>query len=71
MNRYLLDMHCKQMGLTDEHIAQLLDINTATYYRKKVGKSDFTRKEMQKIRSVLNLTFLKLSGKRLGLKCDT
>ena len=56
MNRYLLDMHCKQMGLTDEHIAQLLDINTATYYRKKVGKSDFTRKEMQKIRSVLNLT---------------
>ena len=37
MNRYLLDMHCKQMGLTDEHIAQLLDINTATYYRKKVG----------------------------------
>lgn len=36
-------------GLSIEDVAQLLNINVVTLYRKINGESDFYRKEIQKI----------------------
>jgi len=40
-------------GLSMEEVAQLLNINVVTLYRKINGESDFYRKEIQKISSVI------------------
>lgn len=42
-------------GLTMEQVADKMNINTATLYRKMNGESDFTRKEMQLLRNILSL----------------
>lgn len=56
MNVYLLEMKMKQANKTNEEVAKALNIDPATFYRKKKGESDFLRTEIQKIRNVLNLT---------------
>lgn len=56
VNVLLLELKMKQKHLTNEDIAKALNIDPATFYRKKRGYSDFSRTEMQKIRSILNLT---------------
>lgn len=42
-------------GLTTEKVAEKLNINVATLYRKMNGTSDFTRSEIQKLKEILNL----------------
>lgn len=56
MNSLLLDLKIKEKGKTIEYIAKVLGIDPATFYRKKKGISDFTRKEIQIIRFELDLT---------------
>lgn len=56
MNQYLLDAKIKEKGLTNESVAKELHIDPATFYRKKKGESDFTRKEIQILRKILSLT---------------
>lgn len=56
MNALLLEMKAKSQGKNHEYMAKLLHIDPVTYYRKRVGESEFTRKEMQIIRSELNLS---------------
>ena len=56
MDMYLLEMKMKKSGVTNEQLAKLLKIDPATLYRKKVGESDFYRREIQMIRTELNLT---------------
>lgn len=56
MNVFLLEMKMKQAGISVEEISKYLEIDTSTFYRKKVGSSDFSRKEIQKIRSKLHLS---------------
>ena len=56
MNQFLLDAKAKSLGYTNEQMARLLSIDPATYYKKKTGRSEFTRKELQKIRSVLKMS---------------
>lgn len=56
MNEYLLEMHMKNHGLSNEEMARRLCIDPATFYRKKKGISDFTRKELQKMRASLELS---------------
>ena len=40
---------------TIERLASYLGINPATFYRKSIGKSEFTRSEIQQIAKALNL----------------
>ncbi|MDD6467097.1 MAG: helix-turn-helix transcriptional regulator [Erysipelotrichaceae bacterium] len=56
MNPYLLDAKIKQKGLTLDKISSILGIDPATFYRKKKGESDFSRKEIQILRKTLDLT---------------
>lgn len=56
MNAPLLEMKIKENKLTNEKVAALLDIDPATFHRKKKGESDFLRKEIQKIRALLHLS---------------
>ena len=56
MNPLLLDYFMKLRGFTNDDMAEKLNIDPSTWYRKKSGISDFTRKEMQQIRTILSLT---------------
>jgi hypothetical protein len=56
MDYLLLEMKMKQIGITSESMSRVLDIDPATFYRKKRGESDFTRSEIRKIMKELNLT---------------
>lgn len=56
MDVFLLEMRMKQRNKTNESVAAYLGIDPATFYRKKKGDSDFSRKEIQKMRSFLDLT---------------
>ena len=42
-------------GVSAEELADKIGINTITLYRKINGKTEFTRSEMQIIKSVFNL----------------
>lgn len=42
-------------GLTMKQIAETLHISEVTLYRKINGTSDFTRKEIQKLKEILKL----------------
>ena len=54
MNIYLLEM--KMKGKTNEDMARRIGVDPATFYRKKTGRSEFTRSELQAIRSELSLS---------------
>lgn len=56
MNSLLLEMKMKERGKTHEYMANVLDMASSTYYRKRTGESEFTRRELQVIRSELNLS---------------
>lgn len=42
--------------LTMAAVAEYLNVNVATLYRKISGESDFTRSEIQKLRKLLKLS---------------
>lgn len=46
----------RSAGITMETLAEILGINPATLSRKVNGNSDFTRNEMQLIKSRLNVS---------------
>lgn len=56
MNVYLLEMKMKQAGISHEQAARLTNMDPATFYRKKIGESDFYRREIQILRKILNLS---------------
>ena len=56
MNWILLEAKTKEHGLTNEDVANALNIAPTTYYRKKRGETDFYREEIQKIRKKLELS---------------
>lgn len=43
-------------GLTIADVAGQLNINPTTLHRKISGESEFTRKEIQQLRSILNMS---------------
>lgn len=45
----------KEKGVTLQEIADMLDINLVTLYRKMSGESDFYRKEIETIKNNLNI----------------
>ena len=56
MNIYSLEMKMKIKGKTNEDMARRIGVDPATFYRKKTGRSEFTRSELQAIRSELSLS---------------
>lgn len=56
MNKELLRYLCSAQGQSFEILAKALGINLSTFYRKLSGESDFTRNEIQIIRSQLSLS---------------
>ena len=56
MNKDLLRYLCISQGKTYETLAKSLGINLSTLYRKLSGESDFTRNEIQIVRSELGLS---------------
>lgn len=44
-----------ELGLNIEDVAKEISINPATLYRKINGETEFTRKEIQELRIVLDL----------------
>lgn len=56
MNAYLLELKMKQSNITTEKAAKATNMDPATFYRKKIGESDFYRREIQVLRKILNLT---------------
>ena len=46
----------KIKGKTNEDMARRIGVDPATFYRKKTGRSEFTRSELQAIRSELSLS---------------
>lgn len=55
-NKNLLKAKMVELGVSHEKLSNLLGLNSATLYRKMNGISDFSRSEMQIIRSVLMLS---------------
>ena len=49
-------MKMKIKGKTNEDMARRIGVDPATFYRKKTGRSEFTRSELQAIRSELSLS---------------
>lgn len=56
MNSLLLEMKMKERGKSHEYMANALNMAPSTYYRKRIGESEFTRKELQVIRFELKLS---------------
>ena len=56
MNIYVVEMKMKIKGKTNEDMARRIGVDPATFYRKKTGRSEFTRSELQAIRSELSLS---------------
>lgn len=42
--------------ISGDKMASILGINPSTFYRKKIGESEFTRNEIQIIANTLSLT---------------
>lgn len=56
MNSLLLEMKMKERGKSQEYMANVLNMAPSTYYRKRIGESEFTRRELQVIRFELDLS---------------
>lgn len=56
LNALLLELKMKEANVTMEKAAKVMNIDPATFYRKKIGESDFYRKEIQILRKILNLS---------------
>jgi len=55
LNRNKLKAKVIENGFAMKQIAKMLQISESTLYRKINGKSDFTRKEIQDLKEILNL----------------
>lgn len=55
-NERELKAECVRNGLSQKDLAAQLGIDTVTLYRKFKGESDFSRSELQIIRSILGLS---------------
>lgn len=56
MDGDLLKYYCSKKGMTLAELANLVDMNVSTIYRKLSGESDFYRHEIIAIREVLDLS---------------
>lgn len=56
MQKRLLDAKMVEHGFTNEKLAQILEIDIVTLYRKKNGHTDFYRREIQMIKKALKLS---------------
>lgn len=56
MNTRLLDSKMVEKGISNDQLIDALQINQATYYRKKSGHSDFKRREIRIIKQFLSLS---------------
>lgn len=56
MNKALLESKMVAKSITTEMLSKKLGIAPETFYRKKIGESDFYRKEIQIIRKELSLS---------------
>lgn len=55
-DRNLFNYYVAEAGKTKSAVAEHLDIDPTTLYRKSTGASEFTRDEIQKLKDFLNLT---------------
>ena len=55
MNKALLEYKMKQNGKSISDMCGMLGISRSAFYRKCIGKSEFTQSEIQKIVIYLNL----------------
>lgn len=55
MNKALLEYKMKQNGKSISDMCEMLGISRSAFYRKCIGKSEFTQSEIQKIVVYLNL----------------
>lgn len=56
MNSILLDYKAKQAGLSVSDVANALGVDESTYYRKRSGKTEFTRNEIRLLKNLLKLS---------------
>ena len=56
MNEMLLKAKMVEHGVTDHEMADIIGIDASSFYRKKCGKSDFFRKEIQAMKIHLGLS---------------
>lgn len=56
MNGLELKAECIRCGMGLGELANAIDMNESTLYRKMTGKTEFQRIEMAKIRKVLGLS---------------
>ena len=55
MNKALLEYKMKENGKTISDMCTMLKMSRSAFYRKCIGKSEFTQSEIQKIVDFLNL----------------
>ena len=55
MNKALLEYKMKENGKTISDMCAMLNMSRSAFYRKCIGKSEFTQSEIQKIVDFLNL----------------
>ena len=55
MNKALLEYKMKENGKSISDMCSMLGISRSAFYRKCIGKSEFTQSEIQKIVNFLNL----------------
>ena len=55
MNKALLEYKMKEQGKSISDMCAMLGISRSAFYRKCIGKSEFTQGEIQKIVDFLNL----------------
>ncbi len=58
MDKARLEYEMKKQGMTTAKLCEILGMAQSTFYRKCVGKSEFTLSEIQKIGEVLKLESL-------------
>ncbi|MBO6245929.1 MAG: helix-turn-helix transcriptional regulator [Anaerovibrio sp.] len=56
INEMELKAECVRKGISQKELASKLGIDAVTLYRRFKGESDFSRSELQMIRSILGLT---------------
>lgn len=61
-NKNKLKSKIIECGYSMEQIAQILEINPATLYRKFAQETEFTRKEIVRLKEALNLTLQEIDN---------
>ncbi len=56
MDKYKLDYEMKSRNVSVDELCKACGISKAAYYRKRNGKTEFTRKEIQAIVNYLHLS---------------